>query len=247
MFPPLATELVRFSALEELPAGDFTDLFFQIDKSITNMTEHGADVARWAITDYFLAWPHYLPEFRYDDLDLTIDLPELKGLSTFSKLRKILYGNLEGVTAPWKKKLEDNLFKWKVDNYGPKKGWGLAATEDLVKGSYIAIYGGMIFDKNKPPRVQTHVLHFTDTQTRFAIDGYIVHNLTKIAQGALANDSRRKPNAYIDWVKQSSLPSLSYLSSVPILRLSKDVSAGTEIVFKYSPNSQYPASINYEE
>ena len=74
-----------------------------------------------------------------------------------------------------------------------------------------------------------------------------MHNLTKIAQGALANDSRRKPNAYIDWVKQSSLPSLSYLSSVPILRLSKDVSAGTEIVFKYSPNSQYPASINYEE
>ena len=39
----------------------------------------------------------------------------------------------------------------------------------------------------------------------------------------------------------------AYLSPVPIIRLSKDVSAGTEIVFKYSPNSQYPASINYEE
>ena len=243
VFPPLASGLGE----DDTGNDNFHNLLLRIHEAIANMTDYGADVARWAITDHLLAWPHYPPELRYDDLDLTIDLPELKGLSTFSKLRKILYGNLEGVTAPWKKKLEDNLFKWKVDNYGPKKGWGLAATEDLVKGSYIAIYGGMIFDKNKPPRVQTHVLHFTDTQTRFAIDGYIVHNLTKIAQGALANDSRRKPNAYIDWVKQSSLPSLSYLSSVPILRLSKDVSAGTEIVFKYSPNSQYPASINYEE
>ena len=243
VFPPLASGLGE----DDTGNDNFHNLLLRIHEAIANMTDYGADVARWAITDHLLAWPHYPPELRYDDLDLTIDLPELKGLSTFSKLQKILYGNLEGVTAPWKKKLEDNLFKWKVDNYGPKKGWGLAATEDLVKGSYIAIYGGMIFDKNKPPRVQTHVLHFTDTQTRFAIDGYIVHNLTKIAQGALANDSRRKPNAYIDWVKQSSLPSLSYLSSVPILRLSKDVSAGTEIVFKYSPNSQYPASINYEE
>ena len=248
VFPPLVTELVRFSALEELPAGDFTDLFFQIDKSITNMTEHGADVARWAITDYFLAWPHYLPEFRYEDLDLSIDLPELKGLSTFKKLQKILRGNLEGVKAPWKKKLEDNLFKWDVHDYGSKKGWGLVATQGLAKNSYIAIYGGEIFSKNKPPRVQTHVLHFANTQAEFAINGYDVRTFTKIAQGALANDSLRDaPNSQIAWVSQSSSSVLGHLSQVPILQLTKDISAGTEIVFKYSPNSQYPASINYKE
>ena len=99
---------------------------------------------------------------------------------------------------------------------------------------------------NLPPR--THVLHFANTQAEFAIDGYKARTLTKIAQGALANDSlRNAPNSRIVWVSHSSSNVLGHLSQVPILQLSKDVSAGTEIVFKYSPNSQYPASINYEE
>jgi hypothetical protein len=244
VLPPLASGLG-----EDYTGNDnFHNLFLQIHDAIANMTDYGADVARWAITDHLLAWPHYEPELRYDDLDLTIDLPELKGLSTFSKLQKILYGNLGGVNALWKKKLEGNLFKWDVHDYGKQKGWGLAATQDLAKGSYIAIYGGKIFDKNNPPRVQTHVLHFADTKAEFAIDGYKARNLTRIAQGALANDSlRNAPNSHIVWVNQSSSTVLGHLSQVPILRLSKDVSVGTEIVFKYSPNSQYPASINYEE
>ena len=124
----------------------------------------------------------------------------------------------------------------------------LYLTQGLAKNSYIAIYGGEIFGKNNPPRVQTHVLHFADTQAEFAIDGYRARTLTKIAQGALANDSlRNAPNSHIAWVSQSSSSVLGHLSQVPVLQLTKDISAGTEIVFKYSPNSQYPASINYKE
>ena len=96
--------------------------------------------------------------------------------------------------------------------------------------------------------MQTHVLHFTDTRAEFAINGYKARTRTKIAQGALANDSlRNAPNSHIAWVNQSSSTVLGHLSQVPILQLTKDISAGTESVFKYSPNSQYPASINYKE
>ena len=88
------------------------------------------------------------------------------------------------------------------------------------------------------------MLHFADTQMEFAIDGYTARDLTKIAQGGLANDSRRDPNSHIAWVNQSSSSSLSDLSQVPILRLTKDISEGTEIVYRYSPNFQYSAAIN---
>ena len=250
--PPLAVELG-----EELSSGgslyyreaaaDFTNLLPRIYEDLHDMTNHRAKVARWAITHRLLAWPHYPHELRYGDLDLSIDLPELKGLSTFSKLKRILCGDLEGIKATWKKKLEDNLFKWKVRDYGKKKGWGLEATTDLPKDSYIAIYGGTIFATNDPPRVQTHVLHFEGTRMEFAINGYNARDLTKIAQGALANDGRNASNSRVVWVNQCSSSTLSHLSRVPILRLSKDISEGTEIVYRYSPNSQYPAAIDYEE
>ena len=119
------------------------------------------------------------------------------------------------------------------------------ATKNLAKDSYIAIYGGEVFYADKPPRAQSHVLHFKDTQSEFATNGYNARDLTKIAQGALANDTRRAPNSHVVWMNQSSSPSLSYLSQVPILRLTKDISKGTEIVYRYVPTSQYPASINY--
>ena len=41
--------------------------------------------------------------------------------------------------------------------------------------------------------------------------------------------------------------SLSHLTRVPVLRLSREVQPGEEITFPYSPNYQYSAAIDYAE
>ena len=105
--------------------------------------------ARWALTDYLLAWPHYLDKDRRDDLDLPDKSSERPTPPAFEALQTILNGHLKGVDMPWVQNLSDNLIRWKVANVSGK-GLGLVATGTISRNTCITIYGGTIFDKDQP-------------------------------------------------------------------------------------------------
>ena len=57
----------------------------------------------------------------------------------------ILSGNITSITAPWSNMLTSNVDLWEIVTI-EGKGHGIVATEDLSKGTIIAMYGGVIFD-----------------------------------------------------------------------------------------------------
>ena len=83
------------------------------------------------------------------------------------------------------------------------------------------------------------------SSTSYAIDGHGARRLRKEAQGGLANDGKRDSNAKVDWLPMTTSTSLSHLTRVPVLRLTREVRPGTEITIPYSPNHQYSAAIDY--
>ena len=147
----------------------------------------------------------------------------------------------------WVQNMRDNFIRWKVVNVSGK-GLGLVATGIMSRNTCITIYGGTIFDKNQPPDGPlTHTLNIPDTNRQYAIDGHGASRLRQAAQGGLANDGGRQSNARVEWLSMTTSTSLSHLTRVPVLRLSREVQPGEEITFPYSPNYQYSAAIDYAE
>ena len=244
--PPLA---------DELKDDDYTETRKLIEDIREVLLTHTPDEqfrARWALTDYLLAWPDYLPKDRLLDLELADEPPEqLEPLPptspSFEMLQNVLNGDLAGVDMPWVQNIRDNLIRWKVTDVDGK-GLGLVATGVISKNTCIAIYGGTIFDKKHlPSGPHTHVLNITNVNMRYVINGHGAAHLPKVVQGGLANDGGRKSNAKVDWLSYTKATSLTHLTRVPVLRLTRQVQPGTEITFPYSPNYQYSPAIDYSE
>jgi hypothetical protein len=104
-------------------------------------------------------------------------------------------------------------------------------TEDLSKGTIIAMYGGVIFDqKNEIPEALGYSLDMNDSGKTLAINGYHWYNLPKFVRAALANEPNVNalPNAHITWMN----PYCNYsqaLFRIPVLMTTKDVLKGQEI------------------
>jgi hypothetical protein len=242
--PPLVTELKGDDNAETCK------LIKDIRKILHEHTPHEQFRARWALTDYLLAWPHYLPEDRLLDLELADSpseqlRPPPPTPPSFKVLQTILNGDFAGVDMPWVQNIKDNLIRWKVMDVGDK-GLGLVAVGVLSRNTYITIYGGTIFDKNHLPSGSlTHVLNIANTNMQYVIDGHDARRLPQVAQGGLANDGGRKSNARVEWLPMTRAASLAHLPRVPVLRLTREVRSGTEITIPYSPNHQYSAAIDY--
>ena len=71
--------------------------------------------------------------------------------------------------------------------------------------------------------------------------------VVRLTKADLANDGGRKSNAKVDWLSYTRATSLTHLTRVPVLRLTRQVQPGTEITFPYSPNYQYSPAIDYPE
>ncbi len=127
------------------------------------------------------------------------------------------------------------------------KGRGIVSTEDLPKGTIIAMYGGVIFDrKNEILEALGYSLDMKDSGKTLTINGYHWYNLPKFAQAALANEpiANAFPNAHITWMN----PYRNYsqaLFRIPVLMTTKDILKGQEITVYYSGNSYLPVSISF--
>jgi hypothetical protein len=95
----------------------------------------------------------------------------------------ILSGDISSITATWGAQLQVNVDSWKIVKIAGKNH-GIVATRNLPKGTIIAMYGGVIFDRNEDKRVVTsHSLDMKDSGKTLAIDGYKCNLLPKFAQG----------------------------------------------------------------
>ena len=85
--------------------------------------------------------------------------------------------------ATWGAQLQVNVDSWKVVKIAGKNH-GIVATRNLPKGTIIAMYGGVIFDRNEDKWVvASHSLNMKDSGKTLAIDGYKCNLLPKFAQG----------------------------------------------------------------
>jgi hypothetical protein len=102
----------------------------------------------------------------------------------------ILSGNITCITAPWSDMLTSNVDLWEIVTI-EGKGRGIVATEDLSKGTIIAMYGGVIFDqKNEILEALGYSLDTKDSGKTLTINGYHWYNLPKFTQATLANESK---------------------------------------------------------
>jgi hypothetical protein len=158
----------------------------------------------------------------------------------------ILSGDITSVTATWGAKLQVNVDSWTIVKIAGKNR-GIVATRNLPKGTIIAMYGGVIFDRKEDKHLVTsHSLDMKDSGKTLAIDGYKCNILPKFAPASLANepDVHRWPNSHVAWM----IPYSNYsnaLFRIPILKTTKPVSAGEEITVFYSANSYLPTTISF--
>ncbi len=77
--------------------------------------------------------------------------------------------------------LTSNLELWEIVAI-EGKGRGIVASEDISKGTIIAMYGGVIFDrKNEIPVALSYSLDMKDSGKTLTINGYQWYNLPKFA------------------------------------------------------------------
>ncbi len=158
----------------------------------------------------------------------------------------ILLGNTSSITAPWREMLTSNLELWEIVTI-EGKGCGIVALEDISKGTIIAMYVGVIFDrKNEIPVALSYSLDMKDSGKTLAINGYQWYNLPKFDRAALANEPNVNafPNAHIVWMN----PYRNYsqtLFRISVLKTTKEVLKGQEITVYYSGNSYLPVSIYF--
>jgi hypothetical protein len=75
----------------------------------------------------------------------------------------LLSGNITSITAPWSDLLTFNVDLWEIVTI-EGKGRGIVALEDPSKGTIIAMYGGVIFDrKNEIPEALGYSLDTKDS------------------------------------------------------------------------------------
>ncbi len=120
--------------------------------------------------------------------------------------------------------LTSNVDLWEIFTI-EGKGRGIVASEDLSKGTIIAMYGGVIFDqKNEIPEALGYSLDMKDSGKTLSINSYQWYNLPKFAQAALANESNVDafPNAHIRWMNPYCIYSQA-LFRIPVLKTTKDV------------------------
>ncbi len=120
--------------------------------------------------------------------------------------------------------LTSNLDLWEIVTI-EGKGCGIVASEDLSKGTIIAMYSGVIFDrKNEIPVALGKSLDMKDSGKTLAINGYQWYNLPKFARAALANEPNVNafPNAHMIWMNPYHNYSQA-LFGIPVLKTTKDV------------------------
>ena len=158
----------------------------------------------------------------------------------------ILLGNISSITAPWREMLTSNLELWEIEAI-KGKGRGIVALGDISKGTIIAMYGGVIFDrKNEIPVALSYSLDMKDSGKTLAIDAYQWYNLPKYARAAVANEPNVDafPNANIVWMNPYRNHSQT-IFRIPVLTTTKEVLKGQEITVYYSGNSYLPVSISF--
>jgi hypothetical protein len=127
------------------------------------------------------------------------------------------------------------------------KNRGIVATRNLPKGTIIAMYGGVIFNRKEDKHVVTsHSLDMKDSDKTLAIDGYKCNMLPKFARASLANESdvHHWPNSHVAWM----IPYCNYsnaLFRIPILKTTKPISVGKAITVFYFANSYLPTTISF--
>ena len=67
----------------------------------------------------------------------------------------ILSGDITSITATWGAKLQVNVDFWTIVKIAGKNR-GIVATRNLPKGTIIAMYGGVIFDRKEDKHALTH-------------------------------------------------------------------------------------------
>ena len=158
----------------------------------------------------------------------------------------ILSGDITSITATWGAKLQVNVDSWTIVKIAGKNR-GIVATRNLPKGTIIAMYGGVIFDRKEDKHaVTSHSLDMKDSGKTLAIDGYKCNMLPKFARASLANepDVHGWPNSHVAWM----IPYRNYsnaLCRIPILKTTKPISVGKEITVFYSANSYLPTTISF--
>jgi hypothetical protein len=142
--------------------------------------------------------------------------------------------------------LTSNSELWEIEAI-EGKGHGIVASRDISKGTIIAMYGGVIFNrKNEIPVALSYSLDMKDSRKTLTINGYQWYTLPKFARAALANEPNVDvfPNAHIVWMN----PYRNYsqtLFKIPVLKTTKEVLKGQEITVYYSGNSYLPVSISF--
>ncbi len=93
----------------------------------------------------------------------------------------ILSGNITSITAPWSDMFTSNVDLWEIVTI-EGKGQGIVATANISKGTIIAMYGGVIFDRKKEiPEALGHSLDMKESGKTLTINGYHWYNLPKFA------------------------------------------------------------------
>ena len=158
----------------------------------------------------------------------------------------VFSGDIASITSPWGAQLQVNVDSRKIVKIAGKNS-GIVATRNLPKGTIIAMYGGVIFDRKEDKHaVTSHSLDMKDSGKTLAIDGYKCNMLPKFARASLANepDVHGWPNSHVAWM----IPYRNYsnaLFRIPILKTTKPVSAGEEITVFYSANSYLLTTISF--
>ena len=157
-------------------------------------------------------------------------------------------GDISSITAKWGAQLQVNVDSWKVIKIsGNGKNRGIVATRNLPKGTIIAMYGSVMFNRKEDKRaVTSHSLDTKDSGKTLAINRYKWNLLPKFARASLANDpdAAGLQNSHVDWM----IPCRNYYSKalfrIPILKTTKPISVGEEITVFYSANSYLPTTIS---